>query len=472
MRRILFQNADRILTMDPDRTQISHGDIAVRDGVIEAIGKGLEKTGPFDEVIDARGRIITPGFINAHQHCAQTLIRNMIQYLEPGLYDWLRKIYFTLSLFDEEMVCYSTLGSLGDLLKTGCTTTVEHQYLCPKGGGSFAEEQIRAAKCIGIRLMLMQGSASRTIPRSYNHIPESVVTPYDDVFSECVRLIEKYNAAKNDGKIRIGLGPNWLIYESEDYLKEMRSIAERYRVGVTSHLADTREEYAFAKEVYGRTPVEFAEERGFLGAEYFYAHCNQMTKGDYARFARSGTGAVFLPDSDMFLKAGLFNFGEMKKRGISVGIGVDGASNSHSNMIVELKSAYMLQRGQEVRKAREQIFREGIRKETGDITPYDILHAVTAGGAELLGRDDIGSIQPGKAADMVFFDWTKFQCAGGKYDPVALIVFSGDARLVDRVIVGGEIVVEEGRLARVDEEKAAMEINRQSLKLYRRLSER
>lgn len=285
-------------------------------------------------------------------------------------------------------------------------------------------------------------------------MPASLVEPIDTIITDTVRLIEKYHNPAYGSMTRIGVSPCWLVYENEDVVRESRNIALQYQVSMHSHLADSRDEFTFCAERHGCTPVEYAEKMGYLQPGNFFAHCVQMTRNDFSLLAKNKVGVACCSNSDMILNSGVAKASEFMRRGIHFGIGVDGAaSNNASNMIAEMKNAYLIQRF--------------IDKET-IITPEKILYMATVGGAKTLGRDDLGRLAPNMMADFVMLNWNQFQYSGGKYDPVSAIVLAGDARMVDRVYVDGKMVVEHGRLTQIDEEKTARFINEQTCQLNHR----
>ncbi len=464
-RKILIHNADWILTMNQKRQKYRRADMLVQGNIIAALGSGLMETRTYDEMIDARGKIVIPGMVNIHHHCAHTLVRNIPNLYGIRLYSWLAEIYRLLACFDEELLYAATLCALGDLLKTGCTTSVEHHYTFPAGNPHMIDAQIKAARRLRIRFHAMRGSLSAGSAAGIPHVPEALVEPVSQVTEDCERLIRAYHSPERGAMVRIGLAPCCLVYETREMLTEMRDLAERHGVCIHSHLADSREEFTFSTERHGCSPAEFADEMGLLREGNYFAHCIQLTKGDMARIARNKVGIAHCPNSDMVLQVGLARLPEFLRRQIPVGIGVDGAaSNNLSNMIAEVKSAYVLQKSREVQR------RTGgsEQAETPGLSAEDVLYAATAGGARVLGRSDIGSLAPGMMADFVLLDWSRFQYAGGRNDPVAAVVLSGDARMVDQVYVNGVRVVDKGILQTVDEEKAARYINRCARTLFQR----
>ena len=464
-KRLLIHDADWILTMNQKRQRYRRADLLICGNTITALGRGLAGSDAYDEIVDARGKIVIPGMINVHHHCAHTVLRNIPDLYGIGLYRWLTEIYELLPCFDEETLYAATLGALGDLLKTGCTTSVEHHYSFPSENPHMIDAQILAAKRLQIRFHAMRGSLSAGRSMGVAHVPDSLVEPVDQVAADCERLIKTYHAAKRGSMLQIGLAPCWLVYETREMLTAMRELAARYGVCIHSHLADSREEYAFSTERHGCSPAEFADEMGFLRQGNYFAHCIQLTKGDMARIARNKVGVAHCPNSDMVLQVGLARLPEFLRRQIPVGIGVDGAaSNNLSNMIAEVKSAYVLQKSREVQRRAGP----GEQPEAAALSPEDVLYAATAGGAKVLGRSDIGTLAPGMMADFVLLDWNKLQYAGGQNDPVEAVVLSGDARMVDRVYVNGVCVVDKGILQTIDEEKATRYINRCAGALFQR----
>lgn len=455
--RLLIKNADWILTMDEQGTRYRHGDILIEDSRIAEVGRNLILEEPLDEIVDARGFIIIPGMVNTHHHCAHTIVRNLPHAFEMPLMKTLKLIYARLPHFTHKSIYAATLGGLGDLLKTGCTTSCDQHYAFPQGQDKMIDVQVTAARNLGIRFQAIRGSLSTGAEGGVSHVLPSLVEPLDKIVKDSVRLIEKYHDPSEGSMLRVGISPCWLVYEDRRVVEESRKIAEHYDVNLHSHLADSREEFSFCKERYGCTPVEYADKMGYLQQRSFFAHCVQVTRSDIALLAKSKVGVSSCPNSDMLLNSSVSRISELFRRGINVSIGVDGAaSNNASSMISEVKNAFLIQKF--------------IDRETS-ITPEKILYMATAGGAKVLGRSDIGSLEEGKMADFVMLNWNKFQYAGGKYDPVSAIVLSGDPRMVENVFVHGKKVVSGGRLTQIDEDEANEFINRQTRLMIQRFQD-
>ncbi|MEL7609653.1 MAG: amidohydrolase family protein [Bacillota bacterium] len=445
--RILIKNADWIITMDQQRGRFRNADILIQGNRIIDIGM-LGEIEQIDEVIDARGFIIIPGMINTHHHCSHTLIRNMPDIVQYSLSSFLKLIYGKLEYMSERGIYAATLGALGDLLKTGCTTSCDHHYVFPPGNNHMIDMQIKAAEKIGIRFHAFRGSLSAGAENDCLHVPPSLIESADRIVKDSVRLIEQYHDPSPGAMIRIGVAPCWLVYEKKDVILQSLKIAEHYNVQFHSHLADSRSEFSYANEKHGCTPVEFAEKLGCLKPQSYFAHCVQLTKQDYAILAKNKAGVAHCPNSDLLLNTGIANVPEFFRRGVHVSLGVDGSTcNNASIMISELKNAFLVQKFSE-----KQPF----------ISPERVLYMATAGGAQVLGRKDIGSLAPNMMADFVMLNWNKFQYAGGKNDPISAVVLSSDPRIVDYVFVNGKMVVKHGILTQIDESKAAAFINQEA----------
>lgn len=470
-KKTLIKNADWIITMDAGRTMLPGADLLVSGQTIEKIGRNLQVPEQDLTVVDARGRIVIPGMVNTHHHCAHTVVRNMAHIYELRLHEWLKRVYAVLQYFDEDTLYAATLGGLGDLLKTGCTTSVDHSYVFPAHAPNMVDAQVRAAKKLNIRLHLMRGSLSVGAEGGCEHVPPALVETVQHMAEDSARVIEAYHDTAPGAMLQVGLAPCWFVYETEDMLRESLRLAQHYKVKLHSHLADSRAEYAFCTEKHGCTPTEYAEQMGYLQPGNFFAHCIQLTRSDMSLLAKNRVGVCHCPNSDMVLRSGVAKLPEFLRRRIHVGLGVDGsASNNLSNMIAEMKSAYVIQKSYEAQREREAEVQSHTQRLEG-ITPENILYTATVGGAKTLGRDDIGYLAPGMMADFVLLDWSRFQYAGGKYDPIAAIVLSGDARMIDKVFVNGRQAVEGGALLGVDEQKAAAYINGRTRALFRRYAD-
>lgn len=440
-RKILIKNADWIITMDQSKSRIRNGDILIEGNQIAGIGKGLSEEG-VDEIIDATGKVIIPGLVNTHHHCWQSLARNIHIMNNINLEPWLDIIYALSYEITPEVMEASTYVSLGDLLKTGCTTSNDLHFAFPKDKpykNEFIDEEIKAAAKLGIRFHPTRGSMTLGMSRG-SDIPDILAEDEDDVLQDSERLFKQYHDLSRFSMCRVGVSPDWHGLDSTEKVQvESLALARKYGGYWHSHLCESRYEIIDTQKKYGVKPVEYVKNLGLLGKDVYYAHCVQFEDKDLELFAETGTGVAHCPKSNMFLNNGIARIPELRKMGGSVGLAVDGAaSNNDSNMIMEMRVAYL---------AHQLVAHE----RGGGMTTEEVLEMATVGGAKVLGRDDIGYLAPGMAADLVIINWSQLQYAGGKYDPVSTIILSGDARMVDTTIVNGKIVVRGGHLTTIDE---------------------
>ena len=455
--RILIEDADWILTMDQNKNRYRHADLVWENNVICEIGTDLktkyEAEGlVFTDVINARGKILLPGFVNAHMHTWQSLIRNFKAIQGLRLEPWLAVMYEIYKDLQVEVARAGAYVSLGECLKTGCTTSNDLWYPHPAGVKGLVEAEIQAAKELGIRFHPV---------RSYHSLPSDVVPKSmtenkEQILEDAEQLVKKYHDPDEFSMCRVGIGPSIAQYDAEDVIRATIDFAETYDLMVHGHLAESQSEYNYTMEKFGCSPVEWFRRNNLLGPRFYYAHCIHLDENDIKIMADTGTGAVTCPISNMYLSSGACHVRELINAGVErIGIGVDGAASSNSsNMMEEMRVAYLLSR-----LTHEE-----------NVTSEDVLYMATAGGAKALGRSDIGVLEPGKAADLTLLDWSSLSYAGGRNDPADCIVLSGDARMVDTVVVNGEIVVEKGRLLRIDEEQKSKYADRIGRELLERAS--
>lgn len=458
MKRLLIKNADWIITMDSKKSRLKNSDILVEDNIITKIGKNLDKDEAFDEIIDAAGMIALPGFINTHHHCWQSLVRNITVanglFLEP----WLVTVYDIFQDITPEVVEAGATVALGELLKTGCTTSQDHHYAFPDTTDpKLIDAEIRSANKLGIRFHPTRGSISKD---DLPHSQKTLVSSEDDILADSERLIKTYHDPGRYSMLRIGLAPCWHGFDStERLLKETLQLARKYEgVYCHTHLGESKAESALSIEKFGCRPIEYLRRLGWLGKDIYLAHGVQLNDDEVKLIAESGTGIAHCPASNMFLNSGVCRVPDLLESGANVGLAVDGsASNNSSNMMTEIRTAYLVHQLTYGNKAP---------------TAEQILEIATIGSAKVLGRDDIGSIAPNMAADIVLMNWNQLQYSGGCNDPVACIVMSGDSKMVDTVLVNGKIVVKKGNLTTIDEQKETEWINRVGKDMLRRASVR
>ena len=439
MSTLLLKNADLLITMDDARRTIAGGGLFVRDNVIQQVGPTAELPAEADQVIDARGMVVLPGLVNTHHHLYQTLTRCLA--VDDGLFGWLRTLYPIWARMNGEAVYVSAKVGLAELLLSGCTTSSDHLYLYPNG--SRIDDEIRAAQEIGIRFHATRGSMS--LGESQGGLPpDSVVETEEAILRDCRRAIETFHQAQRYGMVRVALAPCSPFSVTADLMRESAALARSYGVRLHTHLAETLDEEQFCLATFGQRPVAYVESLGWTGDDVWHAHCVHMSDAEISLFARTGTGVAHCPSSNMRLASGIAPVTAWRQSGVRVGLGVDGsASNDSSHMLAEARQAMLLQRvgGRAA---------EGIsRPDAGAMSAQQALELATLGGAAVLGRDDIGALAPGMAADFIGYRLERLDFAGATHDPLASLVFCTPVN-VDLSVVNGRLRVQEGQIVDLD----------------------
>ncbi|TML61699.1 MAG: 8-oxoguanine deaminase [Actinobacteria bacterium] len=430
-----------VVTMDGERTEHDGGWILVADGRIEAVG--ADERPEADETASLGGAVVTPGLVNTHHHLYQTLTRARAQ--EASLFEWLRELYPVWAGIDEEAEYTAARTGLAELALSGCTTVFDHHYVFPRGRSGLVEAEVRAAQELGVRIVASRGSMD--LGESDGGLPpDSLVEELDDVLADTERLAE---LADGDGRVQIAVAPCSPFSVTGRLMEESAELARRLGLALHTHLAETVEEEEYCRELYGCRPVEYLERLGWLAEDVWCAHCVHLDERDVATFAATGTGVAHCPTSNLRLGAGVAPVRPLLDAGVRVGLGVDGsASNERGDLFLEVKQALLVARGRDGPAA---------------LTAREALELGTRGGATLLRRDDLGSLEPGKRADLAVWRIDGLEL-GGAGDPVSGLVLSGPHR-VDRLYVGGEEVVRDGRLVRADEQEIAREHRIQARRL-------
>ena len=460
MRKKLIQNADWVITMDAKKNRYRNCDILIENNEILEIGKNIEVDLNDTEIINGSGMIALPGFVNTHHHCWQSLFRNITVANGLTLEPWLNVVYDMFQEITPDVVEAGATVALGELLKTGCTTSMDHHYAFPSTTSTeLIDHQIKIASKLGIRFHPTRGSITLPIEKSAPHMKKALVSNEDQVLADSERLIKKYHDPEKFSMLRLGLAPCWHGFDStERILKETLELARKNGIYSHTHLAESRAEVETCLEKFGCRPVEYMRRMGWLGKDIYFAHGVQFNDEEVKLIAETGTGIAHCPVSNMFLNSGVSRVSDLLKAGGNVGIGVDGAaSNNSSNMMTEIRIAYL---------AHQLVYGNN------GPTAEQILEIATIGGAKVLGRDDIGYLASGMAADIVLLNWNQLQYAGGCNDPVACIVMSGDSKMVDTVLVNGKVVVRKGTLTTIDEYKEKDWINKVGKEMMIRASMR
>jgi cytosine/adenosine deaminase-related metal-dependent hydrolase len=426
---MLIRNADVVVTMNPARDELRGADIHIRDGVIQAVGRGL--VAPGAEVIEARGSVVTPGLINTHHHLFQTLTRAVPGGQDALLFGWLKTLYPVWARFGPEEIFVSAQVGLVELALSGCTMTSDHLYLFPNG--SRLDDTIAAATEVGLRFHPTRGAMS--IGESAGGLPpDSLVEREPAILDDMIRVVDRFHDPRPGAMVRVGLAPCSPFSVSRDLMRDAALLARDKGVMLHTHLAENDEDIAYSLARFGCRPGQYAEELGWTGDDVWHAHCVKLDSSEIELFARSNTGVAHCPCSNCRLGSGIAPVRQMRDAGVKVGLGVDGsASNDAGNLIAEARMVLLLQR---------------VARGADAMSAREALEIATLGGGKVLGRDDLGTIEVGKRADLAIWDVSGIEAAGA-WDPVAALILSGPMR-VKTLIVEGRQVVRDGRVVTLD----------------------
>ena len=452
MTTLLIRNAHTIATQNDAGDELHNASILLQDGLIASIGHAHELPDTADEVIDARGHLVVPGLVNTHHHMYQSLTRAVPAVQNAELFGWLRGLYPIWAGLTPDMVRVSTQVAMAELLLSGCTTSSDHLYIYPNG--VRLDDSIEAARAIGMRFVATRGSMS--VGESAGGLPpDSLVEDEDAILADTQRLIERHHDAARGAMTQVGVAPCSPFSVSRDLMKTSAELARRYGVRMHTHLAENDHDVAYSLEKFGCTPAQYAQDLGWTGADVWHAHCVKLDEQGISLFAATRTGVAHCPCSNMRLASGIAPVRQMLNAGVAVGLGVDGsASNDGANMLAEARQALLLAR---LRKSLEAPHTDaqgrivfGCDTAPMEMTARDALRVATRGGAQVLGRSDIGQLAPGMCADLALFDLgTLGQAGGAVHDPVASLLLCASAQAA-YTVVNGRVVVRQGQLATLD----------------------
>lgn len=450
MGTVLLKNASAIISCDEENKIYYNADMYIRDGEIISIGTVDLKA---DECYDMTGKYIYPGLVNTHHHLYQTFTRNLLKVQKMELFDWLTTLYEIWRGIDEETIYLSSLVGMGELIKYGCTTCFDHHYVFPRNNSEyFIDRQFEAADKLGIRFYASRGSMSLG-KKDGGLPPDDLVQDVDTILSDSKRLAEKYHDSSRLAMHRVAFAPCSPFSVTPKLLEESAELARRLGVRLHTHVAETKDEESFCISKLGMRPLEFMESVGWTGSDVWYAHGIHFNNDELKLLAKTGTGVAHCPVSNMKLASGVCRVPEMLDMGVKVGLAVDGsASNDCSNLMAEMRAAYLLHRLTYSSKAP---------------SGAEILKLATAGSAQILGRDDIGSLKPGAAADMFAIDAESLELAGTFTDPAGILATVGYSKPADYVFINGKLVCEAGRLKGIDEEEIAKAANKKVKELIK-----
>src|SRR5438876_5854819 len=429
-----------VVTMDDAGTELDSGWLRIEHGLAAEGGSG-EPPEPGD---DLTGAVVTPALINTHDHLFQTLTRARAQ--EADLVTWLKELYPLWARLDAEAEYAAARTGLAELALSGCGTVFDHHYVFPHGEEGLIEAELQAARELGVRIVASRGSMD--LGESDGGLPpDSLVEELDAVLVDTERLAGLHETGPG-ARVQLAVAPCSPFSVTGRLMSESAELARSLELPLHTHLAETAEEEAYCQELYGFRPVEYLEQLGWLAGDVWCAHCVHLDDGDVGKLAATGTGVAHCPTSNLRLGAGVAPVRPLLDAGVGVGLGVDGsASNERGDLLLEVKQALLVARGRDGPAA---------------LTAREALRLATRGSAALLGRDDIGSLEPGQRADLAIWRTDGLEL-GGADDPVAGLVLSAPHR-VDRLLVGGEYVVRDGELVHASEQEIAQEHRRQAEK--------
>jgi len=435
-----------------EEQEFSECDLRISGGRISEIGKNLTAADGV-RVLDCTGLVALPGLVNAHHHFFQALTRCLPAAQNAPLFDWLTYHYGVWRHVRGESLHAAARLAISELLLSGCTTTSDHHYLFPPSvSDDLLGIEIEAARELGVRFCGTRGSM--TLGESRGGLPPDDLMESDDrVLQRCEEAIAKYHDPSPRSMCRVHIAPCSPFNVTTELLRDSALLAKRLGVRLHTHLAETEDENQFCLEKFGMRPLDYMGELGWLGNNVWFAHGIHFTDDELSRLARAGTGISHCASSNMRLGSGVCRVPEMLAKKIPVGLAVDGsASNDSGDMLAELRQAMLLAR---------------VRYGSAALTARQVIDLATHGSACVLGFEEIGTLETGKAADVALFSLDELAYAGAA-DPIAALLFCGGSHRARHVIVNGEIVVEDGRLAHADEEEIRRAAVREAKNLWQR----
>lgn len=298
------------------------------------------------------------------------------------------------------------------------------------------DAQFGAADVLGMRFHATRGSMDLSV-KDGGLPPDSVVQTVDEIMKDSEDTVKKFHDPSRYSMHQVALAPCSPFSVSADLLRESAKLARKLHVRLHTHLAETKDEENYTLERFGMRPLEYMESLGWMGPDVWYAHGIHFNDAELKHLAETKTGVAHCPISNMKLSSGIARIPEMLKLGVPVGLAVDGsASNDGSNLLEELRTGFLLHR---------------LNSSSAAPSGYDMLKIATKGSASILGRDDIGQIAVGKAADFFMIDMDRIALTGAQFDVASMLGTVGFKGNVDYTVVNGKVVVRDGQLTNVDE---------------------
>jgi 8-oxoguanine deaminase len=467
MSTLLFRHISLLATLDDQRREIPDGGLFVCDGFIEQVGPTHDLPPTADEVFDLSGHVVLPGLINTHHHFYQTLTRAVPAAQNANLFNWLKTLYPIWARMTPEDVRISAQTALAELALSGCTTASDHLYIFPNG--ARLDDEILAGREVGLRLHASRGSMSLGESRG-GLPPDRVVEDEEFILKDSQRLIEQYHDPNAGAMTQIVLAPCSPFSVTADLMRQSAALARAYGVHLHTHLAETQDEEAFCLKQFGHRPVDYMDLLNWVGPDVWFAHSVYVNDTEIHRYAETGCGVAHCPTSNMRLASGIAPILDMLTAGVKVGLGVDGsASNDGSHLLAEARQAMLVARlraglrgaslstppsAPPLSHPDDTLEAQSTGRKWGDergvlMTARQALELATRGGAAVLGRSDIGSLEPGKCADFFSLRLDRLDYAGALHDPLAAVIFCAPVK-ADNTLVGGKFVVKEGNLVNLE----------------------
>ena len=444
--RTVIENA-AIATVDASGTEIPSGYVVIEDELIVAVGEGQAPAGEYDERIDGRGRLVTPGLVNTHHHLYQWATRGLAA--DHTLFEWLVELYPIWGRLDAEITHAAATAGLARLAMTGCTTVADHHYVFPRDAGDQVEALVSANSRIGTRIHIVRGSMDRG-ESDGGLPPDNLVEETEAALLGTEQAIDRHHDTSANARVRIAAGPCSPFSVSERLMTGAAELARRKGVRLHTHLAETLDEEEQCLAEAGCTPAEYADKLGWLGDDVWLAHTVHLAPEAIRKLGSTRTGSAHCPTSNGRIGTGIAPVRALLDAGVPVGLGVDGAASNESGGL-----------GEELRQSLFQARQRGGPKA---LTTRQALWMGTMGGARCLGREtEIGSVEVGKLADLALWDLGGLLYAGIT-DPVAALVL-GATPPIARLLVGGKTVVSGGELRTADEASIARELSAASARI-------
>ena len=456
---LLLRNAERIYTCDDDDHIVANGYVRVEDGRVVQIGPEPCPYAGADEVIDMAGCLVLPGFVSAHHHFFQSLSRAIPMTQRSGVLDWLYGMYPLWAELDPESMYWASLVAASELLLSGATTCADHSFVLPGENGAVIDAEVQAVREAGLRLHLVRGClptlegalVERLKPVLGERLSHLVDGEEALLFRRMERDIATYHDTSRFSMLRMALGPSGVAFDNPGLMRRIAELAHRNACGLHTHYHPRAVEREICRRMHGHSPAQFLDDVGWLAPSTWFAHCTQLDAEDIKAFVEHGCGVAHCPRTVIRLGYQVTPVGPMRRHGVAVGFGVDGAgSNDSGGMMDAVRLGLLLHRtthGDDAQARAEWM------------TPYDALLMATRGGAAILGRDDIGQLAPGMAADLIAYDMRRVAYAGGMTDPVGGLLMGGWDAGTALTVVAGRPLVRDGKLLHLDEHAVVEKAN-------------